>query len=155
MKASGSYTSSRGHKQKLWVVRLSQDKLQGLLTEELFLFNTTCIASLFSVLSVVFVAAGVAVTALIHIEGAFEESTSVPLFYPLYTSPYLHLSVFSLRFCLYFSLKTLCIPSFNFCFSHSHLPALVPVPSSFLTPFLLDFILLFCRVTLLVRNCIF
>lgn len=53
MKANGSYTSSRGHKQELWVVRFSQDKLQGLLTEELFLFNTTCIASLFSVLSVV------------------------------------------------------------------------------------------------------
>lgn len=76
---SGSYTSSRGHKQKLWVVRLSQDKLQGLLTEELFLFNTTCIASLSLPLlsSWLFVAAGVGATALIHIEGAFEESTSV------------------------------------------------------------------------------
>lgn len=53
MRVSGSYTSSRGHKQKLWVVRLSQDKLQGLWTEELFLFSTTCIASPFSVLLVV------------------------------------------------------------------------------------------------------
>lgn len=40
-----------------------------------------------------------------------------------------------LPFCLYLSFKTLCIPSFNFCFSHSHRPALLPGPSSFLTPF--------------------
>lgn len=51
MKANGWYTSSRGHKQKLWVVHLPRDKLRGLLTEGLFLFSPTCIASLLSVLS--------------------------------------------------------------------------------------------------------
>lgn len=102
-------------------------------------------SSFFSPLSSVLcllVAAGVAAAALMHTEGAFEESTSVLLFHPLCTSPYLRPSVFSLRFCPYLSLKTLCIPSFNFCFSHSHLPALGPVPSSFLMILFFSFLLL-------------
>ena len=96
------------------------------------------------------VAAGVGAKALVHFEGAFEESPSVQRFYPLYTSPRLHPSVFSPPFGLYFSSETLCIPSSTFCFSHSYLPALVPERI-----LLCDVILVFCRVTTLVRNSIF
>lgn len=76
--------------------------------QELFPFSTTCFAS--SVLWL-FVSAGVAGAALIHPEG------------PLRDPPAPSVD---------FSLKTLCIPFFNSCFSH--LPALDPVPSSSLQP---------------------
>lgn len=76
---------------------------------ELFLFKATCVAALLSFLSCrLFVAAGVYGTALIHIEGAFEESSSVQLFFfssTLLSCPYLHLSVnLCLVFFLFFSL---------------------------------------------------
>lgn len=76
--------------------------------QELFLFSTTCFAS--SVLCL-FVSAGVAGAALIRPEG------------PLRDPPAPSAD---------FSLKTLCIPFFNSCFSH--LPALDTVPSSSLQP---------------------
>lgn len=77
---------------------------KGLLTGgELFLFKATCVAALLSILSCrLFVAAGVYGTALIHIEGPFEESSSMQLFFfssTLLSCPYLHLSV---NLCLVF-----------------------------------------------------
>lgn len=148
MEASGWDASGRGHEQKLWVVPpVPRDQLRGPLTEELFLFTSLFCPPLVG-------GAGVAAAALMHAEGAFEESASVLLFHPLCTSPHLRPSVFSLRFCPYLSLKTLCIPSFNFWFSHSHLPALGPVPSSFLMILFFSF-LFFCRAALLLRNWIF
>lgn len=56
-------------------------------------YFSTCDASLLSFLSSgLFVAARLYGIALIHIEGAFEESTSAQFFHAICSSPYLHLS---------------------------------------------------------------
>lgn len=102
-----------------------------------FQHNLRCFSLLSFLFCCLFVAARVYGTALIHIEGAFEESTSVRLFHPVYPPLpiYIWVSIslsFFFSLCVCISLKKyFYIPLFNCCFSHSLPPAHFP---PFLTP---------------------